>query len=144
MSGASAPIWLMLLVSSLGVATALRVAGFQLVRKPARTMRMSTSSSKQPALADMREDYRAAPLVEGLVPAEPLALFNTWLAEATAEGVLEPNAMCLATVSPEGRPSARFVLLKGFDDGGFVFYTNYESRKASELAENPFAAASFW
>jgi pyridoxamine 5'-phosphate oxidase len=144
MSGASSQLWIMLLVGSLSVATALRVAGFQLVRKPTRAMRMSTASSKQPALADMREEYRATPLVEDLVPAEPLALFNAWLAEATAQGVLEPNAMCLATVSPEGRPSARFVLLKGCDDGGFVFYTNYESRKARELAENPFAAATFW
>eukprot|EP00611_Tribonema_gayanum_P006099 TRINITY_DN15381_c0_g1_i1.p1 TRINITY_DN15381_c0_g1~~TRINITY_DN15381_c0_g1_i1.p1 ORF type:complete len:198 (-),score=67.52 TRINITY_DN15381_c0_g1_i1:670-1263(-) len=74
-----------------------------------------------------------------------MELFQTWLADATRAGLQDPNAMCLATATPEGRPSSRFVLLKGCDaDGGFVFYTNYDSRKARELEANPFAAATFW
>ena len=74
---------------------------------------------------------------------DPYALFAEWLAEATASEVNDPNAMCLATCTPDGRPSARMVLLKGVDDRGFVFYTNLESRKGGELAANPQAALCF-
>lgn len=74
---------------------------------------------------------------------EPYALFAEWMAEATAAEPNDPNAMCLATCTPEGRPSARMVLLKGVDDRGFVFYTNLESRKGEQLAANPFAALCF-
>lgn len=74
---------------------------------------------------------------------EPYALFAEWMAEATAAEPNDPNAMCLATCTPEGRPSARMVLLKGVDDRGFVFYTNLESRKGQQLAANPFAALCF-
>jgi len=78
-------------------------------------------------------------------PAEedPFALFATWMAEATRSEPNDPNAVCLATASPEGRPSARMVLLKDVDPRGFVFYTNLESRKGRELAANPFAALCF-
>jgi pyridoxamine 5'-phosphate oxidase len=78
---------------------------------------------------------------------DPIAIFETWMAEAAGSEPNDPNAVCLATASPEGRPSARMVLLKGFDadrpGGGFVFYTNLESRKGGELTANPFAALCF-
>lgn len=74
---------------------------------------------------------------------DPYALFAEWLAEAEKSEPNDPNALCLATCTPEGRPSARMVLLKGQDERGFVFYTNLESRKGQELAANPFAALCF-
>ena len=74
---------------------------------------------------------------------DPLALFGRWYKEAVEAGLPEPNAMTLATATPDGRPSARVVLLKGFDGRGFVFYTNYASRKGRELAANPRAALVF-
>lgn len=74
---------------------------------------------------------------------DPYALFAEWLAEATATEPNDPNALCLATATPEGRPSARMVLLKGQDARGFVFYTNLEGRKGGELAANPHAALCF-
>ncbi|MBW8268443.1 pyridoxamine 5'-phosphate oxidase [Caldovatus aquaticus] len=74
---------------------------------------------------------------------DPIALFESWLAEARRSEPAEAEAVCLATATPEGRPSARMVLLKGVDARGFVFYTNLESRKGSELAANPRAALCF-
>lgn len=74
---------------------------------------------------------------------DPYALFAEWMAEATRTEPNDPNAMCLATSTPDGRPSARMVLLKGIDARGFVFYTNLESRKGGELAANPQAALCF-
>ncbi|MBR0669504.1 pyridoxamine 5'-phosphate oxidase [Roseomonas hellenica] len=74
---------------------------------------------------------------------DPIALFEAWLAEATAGEPNDANAMCLATTTPEGMPSARMVLLKGVDARGFVFYTNIESRKGQDLAANPQAALCF-
>jgi pyridoxamine 5'-phosphate oxidase len=84
------------------------------------------------------------PLDEAHVDADPIVQFGHWFAEADAADLIEPNAMTLATAGPGGRPSARMVLLKGFDQRGFVFYTNYGSRKADELASNPSAALVFW
>ncbi len=75
--------------------------------------------------------------------ADPISRFESWLAEATRTEPNDPNAVCLATSTPDGRPSARMVLLKGVDPGGFVFYTNLESRKGGELAANPEAALCF-
>lgn len=83
-------------------------------------------------------------LVESNVPADPLALFADWYAAAAGCGLREPTAMTLATVDPDGMPSARIVLLKGFDDAGFRFYTNYQSQKGAALAANPHAALVFW
>ncbi len=74
---------------------------------------------------------------------DPIALFEAWMAEAATSEPNDPNAVCLATATPEGRPSARMVLLKGVDARGFVFYTNLESRKGRELTANPFAAMTF-
>ena len=74
---------------------------------------------------------------------DPFAHFESWMAEATKSEPNDPNAVCLATATPEGIPSARMVLLKGLDPRGFVFYTNLESRKGGELAANPHAALCF-
>ena len=74
---------------------------------------------------------------------DPIALFEAWMAEAAASEPNDPNAVCLATATPDGVPSARMVLLKGVDARGFVFYTNLESRKGGELAANPNAALCF-
>jgi pyridoxamine 5'-phosphate oxidase len=95
------------------------------------------------ALADMRKDYGLAGLLEKDVAKNPFRQFDKWFAEAEAAKIPEPNAMTLATTSRDGRPSARTVLLKAVDGRGFVFYTNYESRKGRELADNPHAALLF-
>ena len=92
-------------------------------------------------LAAMRTEYATAGLDEAAAGDEPLALLERWLAEAVAAGVHEPNAMAVATSTPDGAPSVRIVLLKGLDERGAVFYTNYESRKGRELEANPRAAA---
>ncbi|GBQ16188.1 pyridoxamine 5'-phosphate oxidase [Swaminathania salitolerans] len=85
------------------------------------------------------------PTTPPLIPldADPFALFADWLAEAETHEPNDPNAMALATANAAGRPSVRMILLKGFDERGFVFYTNLESRKGEDLAENPFAALLF-
>ena len=95
------------------------------------------------ALAEMRRDYGLTGLVEKDLAKNPFVQFEKWFQEAEAAKVPEPNAMTLATVSRDGRPSARTVLLKGCDGRGFVFFTNYESRKGRELAGNPYAALQF-
>lgn len=92
------------------------------------------------SLADLRKDYMSRGLHETDLDADPFRQFAVWFDQALHAGVPEPNAMALATATPEGRPSVRMVLLKGFDAGGFVFYSNYESRKGRELAANPWAA----
>ena len=96
------------------------------------------------SLADLRENYTRAGLLESDLDRNPIRQFEKWFSEARSVGMKEPHAMTLATVSSDGQPSARIVLLKGIDAGGFVFYTNYESRKAKELAENPRAALLFY
>ncbi len=94
-------------------------------------------------IADQRQDYMHASLdVHGVAP-DPYAQFDQWHNEATQARMPTPNAMTLATVSASGQPSARIVLLKGVDAGGFVFYTNYKSRKGRELTANPAAALMF-
>lgn len=97
-----------------------------------------------PDLAALRREYKLAALDEHDLDADPLVLFARWFDAARQAGVIEPNGMTLATVSADGQPSARVVLLKDFDPAGFVFYTNYESRKGQELASNPRAALLFW
>jgi pyridoxamine 5'-phosphate oxidase len=94
-------------------------------------------------LAALRKSYERAELDESASAAEPWQQFSNWLNEAIAAEVPEPNAMTLATVNAEGRPSTRIVLIKGFDAQGVVWYTNYNSRKGRELATNPFAAVQF-
>ncbi len=84
------------------------------------------------------------PLIESTLHSDPLAQLQAWLAAATAAGMMEPTAMTLATIGPEGRPASRVVLLKGFHDDGLCFYTNYEGRKGREIAAQPQVAATFW
>lgn len=95
-------------------------------------------------LADLRKEYTHAGLDRANADADPLVQFQRWFDEAVAAGVPEPNAMTLATATSDGRPSARVVLLKGLEDGGFTFYTNYGSRKGQELVANPHAALTFF
>lgn len=94
--------------------------------------------------ADLRQHYDAATLLEADALSDPIAQFGRWFDEAVGAGLIEPNAMTLATADAAGRPAARMVLLKEFDARGFVFYTNHESRKATELAENARASLLFW
>lgn len=95
--------------------------------------------------ADLRRDYSRESLDEDAVARSPFDQFAKWFDGALKSQLREPTAMALATVGPDGRPSARMVLLKGFDERGFVFYTNYDSRKGGELADNPHASLLlFW
>lgn len=95
-------------------------------------------------IAQIRTDYKRGALDEEHADADPIRQFARWWDEAVASEVFEVNAMTLATADAQGRPSARTVLLKGFDANGFVFYTNYESRKGLELAANPRACLLFF
>ena len=94
-------------------------------------------------LASLRKNYTRAALSEDDSLGDPLRQFERWLNEAISGQVPEPNAMTVATVGPDLRPSTRVVLIKGFDERGIVWFTNYESRKGTELAGNPFAALQF-
>jgi pyridoxamine 5'-phosphate oxidase len=94
-------------------------------------------------LSGQRREYDTAGLEAGDLDADPLAQFGVWMDDAHASRTAEPTAVVLSTVGPQGRPSARTVLLKGVTEGGFVVFTNYESRKGRELAANPWAALTF-
>src|SRR5947207_197013 len=94
-------------------------------------------------LTDQQRDDTLQELNETDVDADPFRQLEVWFSNAVAANLMQPNAMTLATASKDGKPSARIVLLKGYDERGFVFYTNYESRKGQELAENPWAALVF-
>jgi pyridoxamine 5'-phosphate oxidase len=96
------------------------------------------------AIAEIRKEYALAGLDEADLDPDPLRQFARWLAEAATAGVPEHTAMTLATAGADGQPAARVVLLKGFDEAGFVFYSNYGSLKGRHLAENPRAALSFF
>ncbi|MCS6842156.1 MAG: pyridoxamine 5'-phosphate oxidase [Roseiflexus sp.] len=96
------------------------------------------------SIADLRKEYTRHGLSESDIDPDPLVQFQRWFDQAVESGLIEPNAMTLATATPDGRPSARMVLLKGVDNGGFVFFTNYESRKGVELTMNPWAALVFY
>ncbi|MDH3209861.1 MAG: pyridoxamine 5'-phosphate oxidase [Burkholderiaceae bacterium] len=94
-------------------------------------------------IAELRKSYELAELDEAHSQADPHKQFELWMQQALDAQLPEPNAMTLATVSAEGRPSTRVVLIKGVDERGIVWYTNFESRKGRELAANPFAALQF-
>ncbi len=96
------------------------------------------------SIADLRREYAESELTEAAAGGDPVELFRLWFTQAVAAEVPEPNAMSLATATPDGRPSVRVVLLKGFDERGFTFFTNYDSRKGRELAVNPHGALCFW
>jgi pyridoxamine 5'-phosphate oxidase len=95
-------------------------------------------------VAALREEYTRTGLAEADVAPDPVVQFRAWFRDALAADLHEPNAMTLATTTPDGGPSARTVLLKGYDERGFVFYTNYEGRKARELEANPLCALLFY
>lgn len=130
----------------------LRTLQRELVKK--RIANYSTKSSDVSNIADFRKEYSRQGLVESdeVRLGGPFELFKRWLKEAIDAKVIEPNAMCLSTVNlvtdssanPVARPSSRYVLLKGFDERGFVWYTNYNSRKAGELQQNTYAALTFF
>lgn len=98
----------------------------------------------QEELQNLRQDYSAASLSETTINVNPIKQFDIWFNEAVAAQIAEPNAMTLATATTDGRPSARIVLLKGFDINGFAFYTNYLSRKGKEITKNPLGAITFF
>lgn len=93
---------------------------------------------------EIHRDYLRSALNEGDVDPDPIRQFHQWLAEAEAAGVMDASAMTLATATPDGRPSARIVLLRGCDHRGFAFYTNFDGRKGRELEANPRAALCFF
>jgi pyridoxamine 5'-phosphate oxidase len=95
-------------------------------------------------IAELRKDYARDSLDEASVEANPIRQFEIWFKQALDARLPEPNTMTLATVDAAGRPSARIVLIKGFDERGFVFFTNYESRKGQDLAANPHASLLFY
>lgn len=95
-------------------------------------------------LSKLRNEYARSGLHESDLAPDPIEQFQTWLSDAFDANLVEPSAMTLATATPDGRPSARIVLLRGFDERGFVFYTNYEGRKGGELSSNPRAALVFY
>lgn len=95
-------------------------------------------------IADLRREYASRALGEDQADADPIRQFSTWFEEAASAQLLDVNAMTLATTTPDGAPDARIVLLKGFDDDGFVFFTNYESAKGRDLAAHPRACLLFF
>jgi len=98
----------------------------------------------KPTIADLRRDYTRDGLTEAQAPADPHMLFATWFAQAVEIETTEANAMMLATVDADGQPHLRTLLLKGFDERGFVFFSNYQSAKGEQLSAQPRAAMSFW
>lgn len=95
------------------------------------------------SIADLRQNYTLAGLSETDIAADPIKQFQIWFQQALEANLIEPNAMTLATATPDGKPTARIVLLKGVSERGFVFYTNYESQKGQQLIANPYAALVF-
>ncbi len=96
------------------------------------------------SVADLRQNYTLGELTETNVESNPIQQFKLWFEQAVAADIMEPNAMTLATATPDGKPTARIVLLKGFDERGFVFYTNYQSLKGQQAIANPQAALVFF
>jgi pyridoxamine 5'-phosphate oxidase len=96
------------------------------------------------SIAELRKEYRQQTLSENNVSSNPVSEFAKWWNEAILSKIEEPNAMALATCNTNGKPSVRIVLLKGFSNEGFIFFTNYESRKGLDLLKNPYAALTFF
>lgn len=110
---------------------------------PALTRPTAQSRRMEPRTTHARKEYEQGSLDETTVDRDPIRQFAAWYDAAVAAGVPEPEAMTLSTATPDGRPSARIVLLRGFDARGFCFFTNYGSRKGRELTANPHAALTF-
>ncbi|MFN0026239.1 MAG: pyridoxamine 5'-phosphate oxidase [Acidimicrobiales bacterium] len=104
---------------------------------------MAPQDQPQDPLARLRREYQSQPFDEAGADPDPFRQFDRWFNEVSGAGLVEPNAAVLATAAGNGRPSARHVLVKAAGDGGFVFYSNYRSRKGAELAANPYAALVF-
>ncbi len=96
------------------------------------------------SIEKLRVEYGDKPLLEESLDSNPIEQFSSWLMQAIESKVYEPNAMTLSTISEDGRPSGRTVLLKGFGPSGFLFFTDYSSRKSHQLKGHPFAAVTFW
>ncbi|TKY74450.1 Pyridoxine/pyridoxamine 5'-phosphate oxidase 1 [Spatholobus suberectus] len=111
---------------------------------PGTSMCVRIGKPPQIDISTLRENYISPEFLEEQVEADPINQFHKWFDDALAAGLKEPNAMALSTVGKDGKPSSRMVLLKGLDKDGFVWYTNYESRKARELSENPRASLLFY
>ncbi|XP_030528524.1 pyridoxine/pyridoxamine 5'-phosphate oxidase 1, chloroplastic isoform X1 [Rhodamnia argentea] len=111
---------------------------------PGTSMCVRIGKIPQVDISSMRENYISPEFQEEEVEAHPIKQFRKWFEEAVAAGLREPNAMALSTAGKDGKPSSRMVLLKGVDEDGFVWYTNYESQKARELSENPWASLLFY
>ncbi|GMP80424.1 hypothetical protein CsSME_00035527 [Camellia sinensis var. sinensis] len=116
----------------------------QLPPYPGTSMCVRIGKPPQIDIAALRENYISPEFLEDQVEADPFGQFQKWFDDAVAAGLKEPNAMALSTAGKNGKPSSRIVLLKGVDKGGFVWYTNYESRKAHEIFENPHASLLFY
>ncbi|MFM8917360.1 MAG: pyridoxamine 5'-phosphate oxidase, partial [Bacteroidota bacterium] len=91
-----------------------------------------------------RKEYNLGELVENSIDPNPINQFGTWMANAVDAGIQEPNALTLSTVNMDGRPSSRIVLLRSYDQEGFIFYTNFNSRKGSDISENPYGCMNFF
>jgi len=119
-------------------------AGLCIRLNAVRSLPMSTGLPSASQVSALRRDYMQRALDEADLAPDPFQQFSLWFQEAlNCPAIAEANAMVLSTVSPEGQPHARFVLLKGFDQEGFVFFTNYGSEKGRDLAANPLAALTF-
>lgn len=105
---------------------------------------VESSGKSKTSVADLRVAYSNEALLDDKIGDDPIVFFGKWFDEAVSAEEPEPNAMCLSTVDSDNRPSATYVLLKGYDERGFVWYTNYESRKAENLRSNEYAALTFW
>ncbi len=122
----------------------MNIPGYQWVTERATGVPIGPAyTGRMKSIAELRKSYERAELDESASLADPLQQFEQWLKEAISSEVPEPNAMTLATVGSDLRPSTRVVLIKDFDARGIVWYTNYESRKGRELAGNPYAALQF-
>jgi pyridoxamine 5'-phosphate oxidase len=120
---------------------------YRSILEQGRDLRAERERDKVPGkmdIADLRREYTLAGLRRAELHADPVEQFRHWFQQAVAAAVPEPNAMALATVDATGQPSSRVVLLKTVDERGFVFYTNYESRKGREIEANPKAALTFF
>lgn len=121
------------------------LSGTIMPQKPLTQTLLTIAANKiDMSVADLRKDYTFEGLRETDAAPDPFQQFQKWFDQALGAQLPEPNAMTLATATADGKPRARMVLLKNFDERGFVFYTNYESYKGHELADNPHAALVFW